>query len=49
MQETDDGALLFLVLLEVHLRQHHFRIKDWRFSQAAQVHIFLFVFAGFTS
>ena len=44
MRETDDGALLFLVLLEVHLRQHHFRIKDWRFLQAAGLVCDLFVF-----
>jgi hypothetical protein len=29
-----DGALLLLALLDI-LLQHHFRIKDWRFLQAA--------------
>ena len=38
-----DGALLLLALLDI-LLQHHFRIKDWRFLQAAGLVCDLFVF-----
>jgi hypothetical protein len=36
------GRLLLSAWLDVILLRHHCRIKDWRYSQAAQVCDFLF-------
>jgi hypothetical protein len=33
------GPLLFSARLEVLLRLHHCRIKDWRYSQAAKMEV----------
>jgi hypothetical protein len=40
-----DGALQLSVWLEVILLEHHCRIKDWRYSQAA-IQVCCFCFAA---
>jgi len=35
MRAVDGGARLLSAWLEVVLQRRHFRIKDWRYSQAA--------------
>jgi hypothetical protein len=44
-QSLEDGALLLSASLEVFVLRHHWRIKGWRYSQAAG-RVCVFAFSG---